>query len=88
MRKNEIAYLFLVTTMVLAIFALSLHRFSEIKGSSHEGPATKSMGRPRNINSEQMRILINQGRLSNKDAKFSTADPAMERPQQAMPSKK
>ncbi|MFH0781217.1 MAG: hypothetical protein V2B20_04570 [Pseudomonadota bacterium] len=84
MRKNEMAYIFAVTTMVLVISALSLHRFSELERSWQDAAPAKSIGRPRTINSQQIRFLMNQGKLSDKDAKFYTTSPEIERPQPAL----
>jgi hypothetical protein len=78
MQRTETAFLVAVATMLLLIFILSLHRCSELKGLWHESVTSASIGKPRTVNVEQILLLKNQGKLSDKEAKFFTTSPAIE----------
>ncbi len=88
MQKNEAAYLLAVGVLLLAIFSLSLNRYSQLTGLWHKAAATESSGKPRTINIAQIRTLINQGQLAGHEAKFYTPSPGIEEAQlPALPSK-
>ena len=88
MKRIETAYLVAVATMLLMVFALSLHRGIKLKGLWHESTTAATIGKPRAINVEQIRLLINQGKLSDKEARFYTTSPALEELPPALPNKK
>ena len=88
MKRIETAYLLAVGTMLLVIFILSLHRYSELQGLWHESTTATSIGKPRTVNAEQIRLLMNQGKLSDQEAKFYTTSPALEEQPPALPNKK
>ncbi len=88
MKKIEMAYLLAVGTLLLVIFTLSLARYSELAGVWHESPATASMGKPRTVNVEQLRLLLKQGKLADQEAKFYTTSPTIEEQPPALPNKK
>lgn len=87
MKRIERAYLVAVATIVVMFFTLSLHRCSELKGLWYDSPTTASIGKPRAVNVEQIRLLMTRGKLSDKEAKFYTASPALEGLPPALPSK-
>jgi hypothetical protein len=72
MKKIETAYLFAVATMLLVVVILSLHRCSQLKGLWPASIETASMGKPRLVNVEMINLLMHQGKLSDKEAKFYT----------------
>ena len=88
MQRTETAFLVAVATMLLLIFTLSLHRCSGLKGLWHESTTAESIGKPRAVNVEQIHLLMNQGKLSNKEARFYTTSPAPEEPPPTLPNKK
>ncbi|GEM_PF-2753986 len=88
MKRIETAYLVAVATMILMVFILSLHRCSELKGLWHESTTAISIGKPRAVNVEQIHLLMNQGKLSDKEAKFYTTSPVLEELPPALPNKK
>ncbi|MBU1565959.1 MAG: hypothetical protein KJ630_10065 [Proteobacteria bacterium] len=88
MRKIEAAYLVAVGTMALVIFTLSLHRCNELRGLWQDSTTSASIGKPRTVNVEEIRLLMKQGKLSDKEAKFYTSSPALEEQLPVLPSKK
>jgi hypothetical protein len=88
MKRIESVYLVAVATMLLMVVILSLHRCSELKGLWLESTTAASIGKPRTVNVEQIRLLMNQGKLSDKEAGFYTTSPALKEPTPATPSKK
>lgn len=88
MKRIETAYLIAVATMLLIVFTLSLHRGSELKNLWHESTTAATIGKPRAINVEQIHLLMNQGKLSDKEARFYPPSPALEEPPPSLPSKK
>jgi hypothetical protein len=88
MKRIETAYLMAVGTLLLVIFTLSLHRCSELIRVWHESTTAASIGKPRTVNVEQIRLLINQSKPPNQEAKFYTTAPAIDELPPTIPSKK
>ena len=88
MRRIEVAYLVSVATMMLVIVVLSLHRYDEIAGLRHEPAVSASAGKPRTIDTNQIRLQIKQGKLSGQEARFYTPSPATEGKMAGLPDEK
>ncbi len=78
MKKIETAFILAVTTMVMMVFILSLNRCSKLQGLWHESSTAASIGKPRTVDVEQIRLLMNQGKLSDQEANFYTTAPVLE----------
>jgi len=76
MKKAETVYCIAVATLFVLITALSLQRYSNLTGGVLINAAVASIGKPRAVNVEQIRQLIDQGKLAEKEAVFYTTSPA------------
>lgn len=82
------AYLLAVGILLLTIVSLSLARYSELAGLWREAKTPATMGKPRTVNVEQIRLLMNQGKLADQEAKFYTTSPTIEEQPPILPNKK
>ena len=78
MKKVETVYCIAVATLFVLITALSLQRYNELTGILSTGFSVTSVGKPRTVNVEQFRQLIDQGKLAEKEAVFYTTSPVLD----------
>lgn len=69
------AFLFSVFVVALMIAGLSFHRYWELEGRQPPTSVVSSMGKPRTVDMEKIRLLMKQGILSDKEARFYTTSP-------------
>jgi len=74
-KRNETAFLISVLAAALLVAGLSVHRCGERLLATGEPAAAGAGGQPRDVDLAEIRRLIREGALSDREALFYTVSP-------------